>query len=321
VTRLVWAEVTRLLSRRLTGIALIILLLGLGGSQLIVNDALSPLTGEQLAAAERAYEQAHKDWADNHESYEQGCRDTGGAAAECTIPEPTPAEFAVEPAPFADVARTALGLSTVLVALVTFLIAASYIGAEYSSGSIANWLTFIPRRGRIFWSKLITLIGFAALLGAFGAALVLAASLAIARWYGSRIDSLPELAELGGRSVLAVIGLAVVGFCLGVLTRHTAAAIGVLLASAVVWSVRTGPLSSVAWAQRITRWTPEGNMAAIVERGYRYYVPVEKVTPDGVNIEFIEHSVSFTHGLLYWSILLALIVACSLLIFRRRDVI
>jgi len=45
------------------------------------------------------------------------------------------------------------------------------------------------------------------------------------------------------------------------------------------------------------------------------------VTPDGVNIDFIEHTVSFTHGLVYWSIFLTLIVACSLLIFRRRDII
>ena len=61
-------------------------------------------------------------------------------------------------------------------------------------------------------------------------------------------------------------------------------------------------------------------MAAVVDRGHRYYVPVEKVTPDGVNIEFVQHAVSFTHGVVYWSILLALVVIASLLIFRRRDV-
>jgi hypothetical protein len=69
MTRLIWAEATRLLSRRFTGIALIALLLGLCGFQLVVNDALSPLTGAQLAAAQRAYEQTHKDWVDSHEKY------------------------------------------------------------------------------------------------------------------------------------------------------------------------------------------------------------------------------------------------------------
>ena len=149
------------------------LLLGLGAYQLVVNDSLSPATGEQLAAAQRAYEQSHQDWVDNHEKYEGDCRDTGGTPEECIIPEPTLADFSADPTPFKEAARTALEVSTVFVALAAFMIAASFIGAEYSSGSIANWLTFVPRRGRVFWSKLLTMIGFAALLGAFAAALVL----------------------------------------------------------------------------------------------------------------------------------------------------
>jgi ABC-2 type transport system permease protein len=320
VTRLIWAEVTRLLSRRFTGIALIGLLLGLGGFQLVVNDALSPLTGAQLAAAQSGYEQAHKDWVDNHEKYEQDCRDTGGTPEECAYPEPTLSEFRVEPTPFKEVAPTALELSTALVALVAFMIAASFIGAEYSSGSIANWLTFIPRRGHVFWSKLLTLVGFAALLGAFGAAVMLATALALARLYGSRIESLPELAEMGGRSVLVAVGLAMLGFCIGLVTRHTAGAIGVLLGYGVVWFLRMGILGEQPWTQRMTPWTPDGNLAAIVEHGFTYSVPVERVTSDGVDIDFVQHTVSLTHGAIYWSVLLALVVLGSLLIFRRRDV-
>jgi ABC-2 type transport system permease protein len=320
MTRLIWAEATRLLSRRFTGIALIALLLGLCGFQLVVNDALSPLTGAQLAAAQRAYEQTHKDWVDSHEKYEQECRDSGNTPEECTFPEPTLAEFNVEPTPFKEVAPTALELSTALVALVVFMIAASYIGAEYSSGSITNWLTFIPRRGHVFWSKLLTLVGFAALLSAVGATVMLTGALVLARLYGSRIESLRGLAEMGARSVLAVIGLAMLGFCIGLVTRHTAGAIGLLLGYVVFWFLRMGILGERAWAQRITPWTPEGNLAAIVVHGFTYSVPVERVTPEGVNIDYVEHAVSLAHGAIYWSILLVLLVIGSLLIFRRRDV-
>jgi len=49
--RLVLAEAHRLLSRRFTRLALIALLLGLAGFQLVVNDALSPLTGSRLLSA------------------------------------------------------------------------------------------------------------------------------------------------------------------------------------------------------------------------------------------------------------------------------
>ena len=321
MSRLVWAEVTRLLSRRFTVIALVVLILGLGAYQLVVNDSLSPLSDKQLAAAQRSYEQSHSDWVDNHEKYEQDCRKTGGSPKECAIPEPTLKEFSVEPTPFSQAARTALGMSTVLVSLVGFMIAASFIGAEYSSGSISTWLTFVPRRGAVFWSKFFTIIGFAALLAALSGALVLAATFVLARLHGSQIELLRDLAAMAARGVLVVVGLAVLGFCLGLVTRHTAGAIGILLALVVVSFVRIGPLNSLAWAQRITPWTPEGNLAAIVARGYRYYVPVEKVTSEGVNIEFAQHSLTLAHGAAYWAILLLVLVVSSLLIFRRREVL
>ncbi|HEX3197095.1 MAG TPA: ABC transporter permease, partial [Propionibacteriaceae bacterium] len=161
MSRLVRAEVNRLLSRRFTGIALIILLLGLSGYQLVVNLALSPPTREQLATAERVYQDVHRDWVTNHEQAEQDCEDTGAPPDECVMPEPALADFTESATPFREVVRTALQLSTLFVAAVAFMIAASFIGAEYGSGSIANWLTFIPRRGRVFWSKLLTVAGFA----------------------------------------------------------------------------------------------------------------------------------------------------------------
>ena len=321
MTRLIWAEASRLFSRRFTGMALLVLLLALSGYQLVVNKALSPLSEEQLATAQRAYDQAHQDWIANHEKYERDCRETGGAPQECAIPEPTVADFTVDPTPFQEVARTAIELSTVLVGLVAFMIAASFIGAEYGTGSIANWLTFIPRRGHVFWSKLLTLIGFGALLGAFGVALVLTAGLVLARLHASRIESVRELAVLGARSIVVVIGLAVLGFCIALVTRHTAGAIGVLLAYLIVFVLRMGFLGERSWSQRVTPFTPEGNLAAILDHGYSYSVPVEKVTANGVSTELVQHTVSLAHGAIYWTILLAVVVVGSLMIFRRRDVV
>jgi ABC-2 type transport system permease protein len=321
VTRLIRAEASRLFSRRFTGMALLVLLLALSGYQLVVNKALSPLSEEQLATAQRAYDQAHQDWIANHEKYERDCRETGGAPQECAIPEPTMADFTVHPTPFQEVARTAIELSTVLVGLVAFLIAASFIGAEYGTGSIADWLTFIPHRGHVFWSKLLTLIGFGALLGAFGVALVLSAGLVLARLHASRIESVRELAGLGARSIVVVIGLAVLGFCIGLVTRHTAGAIGVLLAYLIVFVLRMGFLGERSWSQRVTPFTPEGNLAAILDHGYSYSVPVEKVTANGVSTELVQHTVSLAHGAIYWTILLAVVVVGSLMIFRSRDVV
>ena len=38
-------------------------------------------------------------------------------------------------------------------------------------------------------------------------------------------------------------------------------------------------------------------------------------------VELVESAVSLTHGLVYWSIILTLVIMGSLLIFRHRDVI
>ena len=148
-----------------------------------------------------------------------------------------------------------------------------------------------------------------------------AAAAVLARLYGSPIESFAELGAMGGRSVLVVIGLTVLGFCAALVTRHTAGAIGVLLGYAVLWFVRSGPLGSLVWAQRVTPWTPEASLAAIVEHGYAYSVPIEKVTPEGASVEWVEQTVSLTHGAIYWSILITLVIVVSLLIFRRRDVV
>ena len=163
-----------------------------------------------------------------------------------------------------------------LVALTALMVAGSFIGAEYSSGSIANWLSFIPRRGRVFASKLVTVAAFSALLSAVATGLALTAALVLARTYDISVARVG--AELGmlGRGVLVAVALGILGFCIGTIGRHTAAAIGALLGYLFVWFVRNAILSEAAWAQRLTPWTPEANLAAVVNPGHEYFVPIRR---------------------------------------------
>ena len=41
----------------------------------------------------------------------------------------------------------------------------------------------------------------------------------------------------------------------------------------------------------IRAWTPDGNIAALVDHGYTYSVPVEKATPDGLSLDVVEEVV------------------------------
>jgi ABC-2 type transport system permease protein len=317
--RLVRAEGDRLLSRRFTKIALVAVLLVLAISQVGAYFEMRPATESELAEAQRFYSEQHRDWELNHERYEQECVESGGTPADCEYPEPQLSDFLFVQS-FEDVADGAIQISIYLVAMTALMIGGSFIGAEFNSGSIANWLSFIPRRGSVYASKLITIAGFSAGLSAVAAALMIGGVVGVAYVLDVPVVKLPSLFAMAGRGVLVAVALAVLGFCIGLLGRHTAAAIGTLLGYVFIWFVRNGIFGGSSWAARLTPWTPEGNISAIVTKKHLYYVPNQTVTPDGVEFSEIERSVSLVHGLTYWGLLLAVIIVATALVFRHRDV-
>jgi len=138
--------------------------------------------------------------------------------------------------------------------------------------------------------------------------------------HGGEVSGLLALLSMAGRGVVIAGALAVVGYCVGLITRHTAAALGVLLGYLFVWFIRNAILGEQAWAQQLTPWSPEANLAAIVNNGYQYAIPVKKLTEGGLSVEYLERQVSLVHGAVYWTVLLAGLIIVALLIFRRRDV-
>ncbi len=312
--RLLAAELNRLLSRRFTVIALLLVIAAVGAFQLAVNSALRPPTAAEQAAGQAQLAEAREFWAAN----EKTCTDAGDPP-DCRYPEPQADDYTVSDS-FEDVATSSLQVSIYLVALTALMIAGSFIGAEYSSGSIANWLSFIPRRGRVFASKLVTVLGFSAVVSALATGLALAAALVLATAYGVPTGGLPDQLALLGRGMLAAVALATLGFCIALVGRHTAAAIGALLGYLFVWFVRNSALAETAWAQQLVPWTPEANLAAIIDNGYAYSVPVRTVGTDGVSFDYLERTVSLNHGLVFWGVLLAVVVVGTAIVFRRRDV-
>lgn len=316
--RLLAAEVMRLLSRRFTLISVILVFAALGAFQLVVNSELTPPSAAEIQQAQGAFDDNHRDWETNRQSYEQDCRDSNAPGTDCAYPEPKLADYLYQPL-FSEVASTSVSVATYLSALAAFMVAGSFVGAEYSSGSMANWLTFIPQRGRVFAAKLVTVAGFGAVLGLVAGAVGLVGPLILANLHDGTLDKVASLAGVGGRGILISAALASLGFCIGLVARHTAAAIGVLLGYLFVWFVRNLMLSEMAWAQRLTPWTPEGNIAAILEKKHVYSVPIREVSADGYQFTYTEHTITLAHGLTYWGILLAVVIAGSLLVFRRRD--
>lgn len=314
------AETRRLLSRRLIVVALLGLLLGIGLFQVLVNSMLTPPSAAQVAEAQRDYDEYLKDWEANHEEWETECTESGGTADECATPKPDPAEWGVAPSSFTEAVTPAISFGVYLGGFVLFIALASFIGAEASSGSLANWLTFIPDRNVVVGSKLIVVAAFSVLVGALVGLLTLGSAAALAGIHGQPLTGFGDLAAMAARGVLVMAILGIVGFTVGLLTGSTGASIGVLLGGVFVTYVLSALAFMTRWAQYLLPWSPSLNLEAILSNGASYQVITGSSSPFDETAGFATKTISLAHGLGYWAVLLAALVAVTWVLFRRRDV-
>jgi len=323
MTRLLLAELGRLRSRRLTWIALALVALALAGLQIAVLQSVRPLTPAELAQGQAQYQQARQEYEQNKERYEEDekqCVEAGNPAEQCHY-EPKPEDYASRYlVPFPEIAKVTLTSSVFLTTLTLLFLGASFIGAEYTSGALANWLSFIPERGKVFASKLLALTLVAAVATALTSAGTIAAAVLVSRAVGASVSEVGNLFQIGGRGVLLGVVGAVLGFCLAMVTRHTIAAAGVVLGYLLVSSVLTGLAQNIESMQGLVPWLPESNLQAILNHGYSYQVYNRVITESGGDMSYAERSISFAHGLGYWAVIVAVVVAATFAVFRRRDV-
>ncbi|MBA8794418.1 ABC-2 type transport system permease protein [Friedmanniella endophytica] len=331
--RLVGAELDRLRARRSFWVFALAALLIVVAFQTATNSTLRPPTAEQVASQREAYEQTHREWEQQCGPGSPGAAETtpaGDASAEpssgpddpddycANVPEPQLSDFAYGQQSFADAARSSVQISTLLGALLAFLIGASSIGAEYASGAIGNWLTYVPRRGRVFAAKALAVALATAVVSAVLSAAAVAGPALLARGYDLPLTGLGDVSALAGRSVGLIAMAGLLGFCAALLTKHTVAAVGIALGYAIATSVSSGVLAFSKHAEKVVPWTPQANFQAVLEHDYSYQVI--DGTGFGEGSESRTAVLTFEHGLVYSLVLLAAVLAVSLLVFRRRDV-
>jgi ABC-2 type transport system permease protein len=319
--RLVAAELGRLRSRRLTLAAALLVLAAVGLFQIAVADEVSPPSAADVTEQRQFYEQAHQEWEQSHVAQEKECQDAGQAPADCAWAEPTPADYALTAAPFADIAPAAVQLSAYVALLAAFGVGASFIGAEYSTGSLANWLTFVPRRLTVYGSKAVAVALASAVGGAVASFLMLGLVALLTRLNGGGLAGLGDAAATAGRAVPIAVLAGVAGFVFALLTRHTVAALGIALgyvvASAVLSTIAANADGPLGW---LPPWLPENNVTAFLEHGTTYQQYVQTVTAQGTSGDSVEKHISFGHSAVYWAVLLVVAVVSAALVFRRRDV-
>ena len=286
--RLTTVELRRLFSRRLTTIALLGALILTGLMLFDSFQRAKPLSGAELTSQQAQFEQAHKDWVVNGDQQLAVCL-TQQAETQKTDPkadfgcnqmEPKAENWGKPQARFSEMMPSTLLAGSYLLIFVGFLVGASFMAAEFSSGSMANWLTFEPRRLRVYTSKLS-----AAVLGLLPIAVAVLGLLTAGVWLivghfastaGTTAKVWGNLAQMGGRAVVLAVAAALAGAAMGVLFRHTAAVLGIAIGYLVLVE---GVFRQAL--QGVQPWLLSLNFQAWLQHGARYYPLVCKTDGQG----------------------------------------
>lgn len=210
-----------------------------------------------------------------------------------------------------------------LLGLVMFVIGASFVGAEWTSGGMMNLLLWRPRRLQVYFTKLGTLLGSVLTVGVVLAALWTVAFWVIAILRGSTEKVTPgvwqSVALTEARGIGLVLLCTAIGFTLASIGRHTAIALGVTAGVLVVFQVGVAFLLAAFKVDFLERYIFTTYITAWMEKktvleDYRLCdFQQGACQPKTMTITW-EHS-----GLLFLAILVVLVVVGAWQM-RRRDI-
>jgi ABC-type transport system involved in multi-copper enzyme maturation permease subunit len=264
------AETRRLVKRRFTRWLIIGSLLALAAVAVgtaLTNQKVGPT---QVAAAKAAAERAYQENLGYAQQDKQRCEaakgtpDAGNYPSDCaqmytparedfdyqSFMEPT-FEFRAE---FGNMVTT---LAAIL-ALAAFVIGASYVGAEWSTGGMMNLLLWRPKRLQVLGTKLLALLVTLTALTAVVSALWTGIFALIANLRGSMETMTPgawqSFALMELRALGLVLAAAALGFGIASLGRHTALALGAVVGALVVFQFGLVTVLSLAEVRFAEAW-------------------------------------------------------------------
>lgn len=329
--RLVRAELGRSRSRLLVWIALLATLAVTAMVALSVYSSTVPPSATELAQQTQFFEENLKDWELNHVQQYQDCLTSQADDREAmddpaidygceslkkapTLDDWLYTQTASDVAPY-----TFSGFLQVLLGG-TFVIGASLLAAEIATGNLGLWLTFAPRRGAVLAAKLVAVAVTSLLYAIVGAAAGIAGIAGAAAINGAldlTSQQWEDLTLMAVRAILLAVATGVVGATLGVLLRHTAAALGAAFGYLLVFEAMFG-----MGAGKIQQWLLLNNVTAVIEGRKELYWTECKADPTTGIERCTEVNMVLTQAdsALYLGLLAALLVLVAWLVFRRRDV-
>lgn len=265
-------ELRRLAKRRFTRYMTLLGLVVLAAVVVGVFFTNQKIDAGQLARAERQADQQYQEqvrWAEQEKvACEQaktaGTPNDGRYPDDCSmISAPSRDQISAEwflPSTFnfrESFDETLIPFAAIL-ALVGFVIGASFVGAEWSTGGMMNLLLWRPKRLTVLLTKLSALLTGILAVTLPAAVLWFAGFWAIASFRGTTekvTSGVWQSAMLTGvRGVVLVLVLTTIGFALASLGRHTAMALGGVVAVMVVGQFGLGILLAMASVRFAEAW-------------------------------------------------------------------
>lgn len=314
------AEAHRFRARRFIQVLVGLAVLGWLGALGLGLLNFASTTPERLAAAEASRQEQVAEF----NGYREECLASApdGVSPDDYCGPPVAAEdfelrYFIDPAPFSLSENGADGAVAFSAAasVLAFMVAGTYVGAEWSSRSMSALLFWETRRARVMGAK-IAVAGAAALLIGVVAQLSWLAMAGI--WQATVGDgvALPDdfwsrLLAAGGRGVLLTLFAGLLGFGLTNLMRNTGAALG---AGFVYFAV-------VETAVRAIRpdWQPwlltNNASALVVPDGLTLYTGYDPITGEST-----EYLLGNLQAGIYMAVVTAVVVGVGVVLFSRRDV-
>ncbi len=265
-------ELRRLSKRRFTRYMTLLGLLVLAAVVVGVFFTNQKIDAGQLARAERQADQQYQEQVRWSEQERAACEQakTAGTATDgrypddCSMITPRPGSRSrrVGSCPRRSTSEETFDETLIpfaaILALVGFVIGASFVGAEWSTGGMMNLLLWRPKRLTVLLTKLAALLTGILAVTLPAAVLWFAGFWAVATFRGSTEKMTSGVWQsfvlTGLRGVALVLVLTTIGFALASLGRHTAMALGGVVAVMVVGQFGLGILLDMASVRFAEAW-------------------------------------------------------------------
>ncbi|MFF4878423.1 ABC transporter permease subunit [Micromonospora sp. NPDC000668] len=331
-------ELRRLAKRRFTRYMSLLGLLVLAAVVIGVFFTNQKIGTDQLAQAERQAEQSYQEqvrWSEQErvnceQAKTAGTPNDGRYPDDCSVITPPPRDqiqaewFLPSTFNFRETFPETLIPFAAILALVGFVVGASFVGAEWSTGGMMNLLLWRPKRLTVLLTKLAALLTGILAVTLPAAVLWFAGFWAVAAFRGSTekmtSGAWQSFALTGLRGVVLVLVLTTIGFALASLGRHTAMALGGVVAVMVVGQFGLGILLEMA----NVRWTEAWLLPTYVLAWMTKTVTLQdwdscnatyygECKPETLDITWQQSSVLLSVGVV-------VILGAALWAIRRRDI-